>query len=425
MSLIRTSALNGIATAVRMATAIGLNKILALLVGPGGYAVIGQFQNLFAAVTTFATGAINTGVTKGTAAYGTDRDRQRVLWRTATTVVVGTSLTAAILVAAFSRPLAQAFLGDGGRATVLLWAAVSIVPISLNALLLAILNGLKDVRRYVVSNIAGSILSLAVTGVLAWYKGLEGALIALSLNQAVVVVVTLVQVRRCAWFEPRHWLGRPDRRELSGLGSYTLMAATTALVGPISLLMVRAILVDRFGLDYAGYWDAMWRISTIYLTLITTTLTLYYLPRIAELRDWDELRRELRHVIAMVVPAVAVLALAMFVMRDLIVTLLFSGRFAPMETLFAWQLTGDVLKVTAWLFAFLMVGRGLTWAFIATEVMAAVMFVLGTAVLTRWLGFAGVAAAHCLNYAVYLIVVFGITVGTPTRRARLLAGSSE
>ncbi|GAA3786551.1 lipid III flippase WzxE [Qipengyuania pelagi] len=421
MSLIRTSALNGMATVVRMASAIVINKVLAVLVGPSGYAVIGQFQNLFSVVVTFATGAINTGVTKGTAAYGTDPDRQRVLWRTAATVVLGASLVVAIAVVVFSRQLAEGFLGGADRAGVMIWAAISIIPISFNALLLAIMNGLKDVRRYVLSNIAGSILALLLTGGLAWYRGLEGALIALSLNQAVVIVVTVMLVRRCEWFEPRKWFGALNSRELRGLGRYTLMAATTAIVGPVSLLLVRYILIERFGFAFAGYWDAMWRISLIYLTLITTTLTLYYLPRIAELRDWEELHAELRQVLRLAVPAVAVLALGIFFLRDIAIALLFSDSFAPMEQLFAWQLSGDVLKITAWVFAFLMIGRGLVVEFILTEILGALVFVLATWLLTPVMGFTGVAAAHCLNYAIYLLVVAWLTVGTPDRRKRLLA----
>lgn len=421
MSLIRTSALNGVAVAVRMATAIGLNKVLALLVGPAGYALIGQFQNLLSVVTTFATGAINTGVTKATAEYADDQERQRRLWRTAAMVVATASLVAALLVAGLSRTISIAFLGSPKFTVVLIWAAISIVPISMNALLLAILNGLKDVRRYVVSNIAGSLISLVLTGVLAWLLGLQGALIALSLNQAIVVVVTLWQVRKCEWFEPRQWLGRLDGRELRGLGGYALMAATTALVGPTALLLIRYILIERFGLSYAGYWDAMWRISTLYLTMITTTLSLYYLPRIAEIREWSELRKELWHVLSLVLPAIVALAFAIFLFRDVVIALLFANSFAPMKALFAWQLIGDVLKVTAWLFAFLMIGRGLVVAFIVTEIMAAVLFTAGTWVFTSWIGFPGVAVAHLVNYAVYLVVVVGVTVGTPARRARLLA----
>ncbi len=407
-----------------MGTAIALNKILALLVGPAGYAAIGQFQNLLSVVVTFATGAINTGVTKATAEYHNDRARQLRLWRTATTIIVITSLISALFITLFSRQLAQLFLGSADYKMVIVWAAISIFPISFNALLLAILTGLKEVRRYVVSNIAGSVIALLVTGILAWYQGLEGALIALSLNQAVVIIVTLLQIRKCEWFQPKLWIGTIDRTELKGLSGYTLMAGTTALVGPTSLLLVRNILIERFGLSFAGYWDAMWRISTIYLTLITTTLTLYYLPRIAELRDWDELRSELWHVLRLVVPTVILVALGIFVTRDLTIPLLFSKSFAPMKDLFAWQLFGDVLKVTAWLFAFMMVGRGLTIAFIVTEIMANVIFVLGTFILTAWFGFGGVAMAHCLNYAIYLIVVVGVTIGTPSRRARLLEGKS-
>lgn len=83
MTLLKTSALNGIAVGVRMLTALGLNKVLAYSVGPSGYAVIGQFQNFVSMLTTFASGAINTGVTKYTAEYSDDEARQRMVWRTA------------------------------------------------------------------------------------------------------------------------------------------------------------------------------------------------------------------------------------------------------------------------------------------------------------------------------------------------------
>ena len=57
--------------------------------------------------------------------------------------------------------------------------------------------------------------------------------------------------------------------------------------------------------------------------------------------------------------------------------------------------------------------------------MAGAVFVLGTMVFTSWIGFPGVAAAHFLNYAVYLIAVAMLTVGTPARRARLLRRSPQ
>lgn len=72
MTLIKTSLLNAIAVAIKMLTLLGINKILAIYVGPAGYAALGQFQNAVQMITTFASGAINSGITKYTAEYEGD-----------------------------------------------------------------------------------------------------------------------------------------------------------------------------------------------------------------------------------------------------------------------------------------------------------------------------------------------------------------
>jgi PST family polysaccharide transporter len=425
MNLIRTSFWNGIAVATRMATALVINKVLAVYVGPAGYAVIGQFQNGVSMAITFATGAIQTGVTKFTAEYYDDEVRQRALWRTAGTVVLLASLFCASLIALFRRPLAELFLNDASLSGVFLWLAVSLGFISFNTLLLAILNGKKEIRRYVVSNIAGSLLGLVTVGVLAWRYGLYGALVALSLYQGIVFFVTLWQMFRTSWFRPGDLFGRIDRRHLGNLGHYVLMAATTAVVVPISLILVRNHVGATFGWDYAGYWDASWRISLIYLTLVTTTLTLYYLPRISEIRNWPELRREILGAYKIVLPATAALALAIFLLRDQLVGLLFTRQFLPMRELMGWQLAGDVLKIGSWLVAFLMVGRRLTATFVATEIGAAALLWLLAVLLTGAFGFKGVAMAYCLTYLIYWIIVYWLTIGSAARRERLFRQSPQ
>ena len=67
MTLLGTSFFSALAVLTKLATSLYLNKILAVYVGPAGYGVIGQFQSLVSMVTTFASGAVNTGVTKYTA----------------------------------------------------------------------------------------------------------------------------------------------------------------------------------------------------------------------------------------------------------------------------------------------------------------------------------------------------------------------
>ena len=86
MNLLRTSFLSALSVLIKITTSIFLNKVLAVYVGPSGYGVIGQLQSFISIVITFASGAVNTGVTKYTAEYATDCGRQHAIWGTAATL---------------------------------------------------------------------------------------------------------------------------------------------------------------------------------------------------------------------------------------------------------------------------------------------------------------------------------------------------
>src|SRR5690554_5248675 len=159
MTLIKTSLLNGIAVVIKMLTLLGLNKILAIYVGPSGYAALGQFQNATQMITTFASGAINTGVTKYTAEYHDDESKQRLVWRTAGTIALTGSAISALLIVLFNQQLAVWFLKDESYGGVFIWFAVTLIFFTFNTLLLAILNGKKEIIRYVIANIAGSLFA--------------------------------------------------------------------------------------------------------------------------------------------------------------------------------------------------------------------------------------------------------------------------
>ncbi|WP_374612172.1 O-antigen translocase [Sphingorhabdus sp.] len=407
-----------------MATALVLNKILAVYVGPMGYASIGQFQNAMAIAIAFASGAINSGVTKVTAENFDNEMRQRSLWRTAGTLTLCASAFLALFIMLFRESLAKFFLNNEALSGVFGWLAVSLVFISLNALLLSILNGKKDVGRYVISNIMGSFLGLAVVGLLTWQYEVYGALVALSVYQAVTFFATLGLCLKTNWFKIGDLFGKIDLKHGRTLAKFAFMALTTSIVAPLSQLFVRTHIGERFGWAHAGYWDAAWRISTIYLTFVTTTLSLYWLPRIAEIRSWAELRREILATYKIVLPFAVLAALIIYLMRDYIVLILFTPEFYPMRSLFSWQMAGDVMKLGSWVLAFIMVGKGMTIEFVLTETLAAVIFSLLTLLFTEYFGFRAVAMAHFYTYLVYWILVYTVTISTPDRRQRLFRSVS-
>lgn len=410
MTLIKTSLLNGIAVVIKMLTMLGLNKILAIYVGPAGYAAIGNFQNAAQMITTFASGAINTGVVKYTAEYHDDEEKQRQVWRTAGTIAVLGSVITGIGVAVFSKQIAQWFLQDESYNTVFIWFSVTLVFFIFNTLLLAILNGKKEIHRYIIANIAGSLFSLAVTSALAVQFGLHGALTALAIHPSFAFIITLYLCYKADWFKFSYLFGRLDKQVVLNLSKYTAMALTSAACVPISHILIRTHLADTLGMDAAGYWEAMWRLSAAYLMLVTTTLSLYYLPKLSELKDPKEIKAEILQGYKIILPVAAACGLVIYLLRDFIIGVLFTSDFIPMRDLFAWQMMGDTLKIGSWILAYLMLGKAMMKLFIASEVVFAAGFYGWTYFLTGMYGLEGATIAHAINYAIYWVVM-GVFIG--------------
>lgn len=403
MTLFHTSLLNAIAVAIRMLTAVGLNKILAVYVGPAGYALIGQFQNLVIMLTTFASGAVNTGVTKGTAQHFDDPDQQIRIWRTAGTIATIGGCAMGLLVLVLNSFLARQFLGDERFGGVFIWLGVSLVFVALNGLLLAILNGKKQVGLFVAINIAGSLIGLAVTGGLAILMGLEGALVALSVNQAIVFLVTATACANQPWFRLTMLFGRIDGKVFRELLKFTAMALTSAAVVPITQILIRDHLIRHFGHDSAGYWEALMRISGLYLTLVTIPLSIYFLPRIAEIRQIHELKREILLGYCFIVPITVAGAIAIYLMRDFITLVLFTPEFLPMRDLFGWQMFGDVAKICGWLLGYVLIARGLMIPFIISEIVFSALWYGLVVLCVRLMGENGAQFAYFLCYATYFL----------------------
>jgi antigen flippase len=105
---------------------------------------------------------------------------------------------------------------------------------------------------------------------------------------------------------------------------------------------------------------------------------------------------------------VAAASLTVWLLRDFAIWLLFSDRFTAMRDLFAWQLVGDVLKVGAYVYGYLVIAKASLRFYILTEIS---QFTLLTA-FSHWLipahGAVGAAQAYMATYIVYFALCSGV-----------------
>ena len=409
MNLLKTSVLNGIAVLVKTATMFILNKILAVYVGPSGYAAIGQFQNFIQMVTSFAGGAINTAVVKYTAEYGDNPNEQHKIWQNAGTIILVLSVIFSLLIILFQKSLSLYIFHSTEYQSVFTWFGIFLIFFNFNALFLAILNGKKEILKLVIANIAGSLFSLAMTGFLAYKFQLYGALVALCIYQSIAFFITLVLCLKSDWFKFQFLFGQIDKVIATKFGHYALMALVSVFFGNIAQITLRKIIANEFSITYAGYWDAMNKLSGGYLMMASTILGIYYLPKLSELKNYNEVRQEIFYGYKIILPIAILSSLFIFIFKEWVVKILFTDSFIPMLELLSWQLIGDVIKIGSWIISFVMLSKAMTKIFVITETFFALSIIPLTIIFVKFFGFKGITIAFTVNCLIYWIVCSFLT----------------
>lgn len=410
MTLVKTSLLSLIATFFKMLSGLIINKAVSVYIGPAGLAVIGQFQNFSQLVLVVAQGAINNGVVKYTAEYGRESEKLPSLFSTSIRISLFTSIIIGCMLAIFSNFFSIRILDDIQYQFIFIIFGFTIIFFVLNSLLLSMINGLKEIRSYIKINIIQSIYSLIFTSLLIYFFGLKGALIALATNQSIIFFITLFMLRKHEVITWKKFTSSFDRKISKNLFSYSAMAITSAIMVPTSQFIIRDYIGTTQGLEQAGYWQGVWYISTTYLLIITTVLSTYYLPRLSEINNKQELKKEILNGYKLLLPIAITCGVIIYLLRDLIIQLLFSNNFSPMSSLFLWQITGDTIKIASWILGYILVAKAMIKKFILTEIFFFITNTLLSILLVNSFGTIGATYSYAISYFIYLVIIAIITL---------------
>lgn len=411
MSLVRVTFLSGLTTLVRLAAGLVVTKVLAVYVGPGGLALLGNFSNFVGMVGLISSGGLTNGVTKYVAEYRNDPAARDAILNAAFRALGVFSLLVSVAVLLSREFLArQLFHSDayGGPLLVLGFAAI---PIGVGTLLLAILNGTKRFGAFFSVNLAAAILGMLGTVCLTMSMGLKGAAYAVALGPVLLLAAAIPLSRKGSPLNRSILCLRLSNDALKKLARFSAMTLVSAISIPLTFVFVRSYLIAEVSLEGAGQWQGIWRISEAYLSVVTATLSVYYLPRFSELTDSDALRKEIFRGYRLLLPLSVVASAAVYLSREFLVALLYTEEFRGMLALFPCQVLGDFFKVASWMLGFLTVAKSMTRVYIACEIGFLASFAALTVLFVKAFGLVGVTYAYSLNYLAYLITMVWVFRG--------------
>ncbi|PHM44573.1 PST family o-antigen export protein [Xenorhabdus mauleonii] len=410
MSLAKTSVWTAASTLIKIGVGLLVIKLLAVSFGPTGVGQAGNFRQLITVLGVLSGAGIFNGVTKYVAEYHQQPEKLRVVLGTSSLIILGFSTLLAVIFLLFTDAITVGLFGHDRYTKVVQALAFIQMGIAYANYFLAILKGFRDAKGNALAIILGSLTGVVAYSLCYWLGGYEGALAGLALVPALVVLPAggiLLQRKAIPLtaLKPM-W----DRAIASHLGKFTLMALLTAITLPVAYVMMRNLLAERYSWEEVGIWQGVSSISDAYLQFITASFTVYLLPTLSRLKSKQEITGELMKALKFVLPAVAAASFSVWLLRDFVIWLLFTDKFATMRGLFAWQLVGDVLKVGAYVFGYLVIAKAALRFYVLAEIS---QFLLLTG-FSHWLipknGALGAAQSYMATYIVYFILCCSVFI---------------
>ncbi len=131
---------------------------------------------------------------------------------------------------------------------------------------------------------------------------------------------------------------------------------------------------------------------------------MYYLPRLSELKKYEEIKKEVLSGYLVILPIAIISSILIYIFKEIVVKILFTNQFIPMLELLTWQLVGDVTKIASWIISFIMLSKAMTGLFVITETVFALSILPITYLSILYFGFEGIAIAFFINCLMYWIV---------------------
>ncbi|MBU2919959.1 O-antigen translocase [Winogradskyella psychrotolerans] len=404
--LVKAANLNMANLSLRIIAGILISKFIAIYIGPQGMAFIGNLRNFLSAIQSLAISGLYKGVVKFVNEF---KDNAVELTKTLSTVFYFGFFSSVFL--AFVCYFNAGFINDiifssNYNYIYVIETLALVLPFyALNMFAFSIMNGFSKHKFLLLINILSQILGLLVTLILIYQENIDGALLAVVITPALNLLITIVGIAFRKSLVSSIKITQVSLSILNKLSPYMIMALVSAIALPIVMIIIRNYLIDEVGIKSAGYWTAMTRVSDYYLMFINSLMALYILPRFSEINSKTAFRKEVFSFYKTIMPVFLVLLLIIYLSRSLLVNLLFTEDFKPVEDLFGYQILGDIARVLSMVIAYQFLAKKMFAHFLILEVFLFVVMFFSSIYLIDEFGLKGAVMGHCLSYFMYFGII--------------------
>lgn len=405
--LLKIVSLNSISVVVSFFLGIASTKIVSVFLGTSGMALLGSFKNFASMFKSMSTLGINNLVVKLVVENKNDKKELSIIYSTFFWIFLLISVVLGGVVLIFSGFIADFLFFNNSYVIPIQFFGLFLPLVVINAFWMAIYNGLEEFKKIVFIQIFSNILVFGLTAFLIWKQNIFGGLLSIALSELILVMVTFLFVRRDKSYFQFDLERIINKKYFKAILKFSSMAFVSAVLVPMTLMLIRNHIVNEYSISEAGFWDAVNRLSGFYMMIFSSGLTLYYMPKLASLKTDKEFKEELKSYFKIFVPLFIIMLFAVFLFKGIIIDLAFTTEFSKIKDVLIWQLLGDLLRIMTLAFGYQIVAKAMIKKYFILEIAFNLLYLFLSYYLVQISLFEGALQAYFFaNLFLFILILW-------------------
>jgi PST family polysaccharide transporter len=402
--LFKITSLNSIHILLKLIFGFITSKALALFVGANGMAYVGNFRAFLNVVENFSLLGIQNAIIKYVSEYQNDKTKLKSVLATFGLLLLVSSLCISLILIFGASYLSKQLFNHSEIYGFLFYVLAILFPLYVfSTYCISVVNGFQKYKNVIYIQIISSGIALLFSLFLIYYYSTFGALVSLVLAPVFVFFVCLFFLKNIISISDVFSFQNFNISVVKNVSEYVLMALVSGGIGSFVLLEIRTDIISITGLQNAGIYEGLQRISSYYLLFVSSIMTIYFYPKLAETNSNN--KDIVLYYLKTIIPLFTIGLVIIYFLRKLIIQVLFSSEFETMESLFLWQLLGDLLKAISLIFGTILIAKKQTKVFIITEIISLFILYFSSNWMLHTVGISGIVMAHTFTYFMYLLVL--------------------
>jgi antigen flippase len=374
--IFRSTGIVGGAQVLNILIGILKTKVIAILLGPAGVGVAGIFQTIVDLVRNATGLGINFSGVKSVAEHNGDPEKVARIILVLRRWEFGTGIVGTLVIIILCGVFSQNSFGNSSYTFSIAILSVVLLFNAISSGQLAILQGLRHIAEMAKASFLGSVLGMFISLLLYWWLGMDGIIPAMIMTAISSLLISWIFAKKVITQAVNLTVKETfvEGLDMAKLGFYIVF---NGFVATGAMYVLRMLIRSHLGIEYVGYFQSVWTISTLYIGILLNAMLADYFPSLSQIQHDNIASNKLVNEQLEITMLLGVpMLMGMIVFAPLALNILYSSSFVAAIPILRWQMMASFFTFIGWPLGVIYLSKNSGWFAIISETLRQAVFIL-------------------------------------------------